>query len=148
MLARKCKVSANPPCGRKRSQGSSSSDPKSVLPSDRVRQYPNQQLTVSAGKLFCHACREELSLKKSVIGHHTSSAKNKASVTKVLAREKSDNSIVDALKRYEDVQHKGETLLNETKVFRVKVVTTLLRDGIALNKSMIYVICLKRVAGV
>ena len=58
---------------------------------------------------ICRVCREELSLKKSVIGHNTSSAKHKASVAKALVREKSDNSIFDALQRYEDVHHpKGE----------------------------------------
>ena len=59
-LAWKHKVSSNPPIGRKRSKGSLSSDPKSVSPSDQVKQYPDQQLTVSAGKLFCCACKEEL----------------------------------------------------------------------------------------
>ena len=59
VLARKRKVSTNLPRGAKRSQGSSSSDPKRILSSDRVKQYPDQQLTVSAGKLFCHACGED-----------------------------------------------------------------------------------------
>ena len=134
-LARKRRVSTNPPLGTKRSKGSSSSDPKSVSPADRVKQYPDQQLTVSAGKLFCRACREELSLKKSVVSHHTTSAKHKAAIAKVIAREKSDSSIVDALRKYENSNHpKGETLPDATKVFRVKVVSTLLRAGIALNK--------------
>ena len=134
-LARKRNVSSNPPRGAKRSKGSSSNDPKGISPFDRVKQYPDQQLIVSAGKLFCRACKEELSLKKSVIGHHTSSAKHKASVAKVIAREKSDSSIVESLQRYEDVHHpKGETLPDDAKVFRVKVVTTLLKAGIALNK--------------
>ena len=134
-LSRKRRVSTNPPVGTKRSKGSSSSDPKSVSPTDWVKQYPDQQLTVSAGKLFCRACREELSLKKSVVSHHTTSAKHKAAVAKVKAREKNDSSIVDALQKYEDSNHpKGETLPDATKVFRVKVVSTLLRAGISLNK--------------
>ena len=128
-------LSTNPPLGTKRGKGSSSSDPKSVSPSDRVKQYPDQQLTVSAGKLFCCACREALSLKKSVVNAHISSAKHKAAIEKVIAREKNDRSIVDALQKYETSSHpKGETLLDATKVFRVKVVSTLLRAGISLNK--------------
>ena len=43
------------------------STPKSVPPHDRVKAYPEEQLTVSNNKLFCTACREELSLKKSVL---------------------------------------------------------------------------------
>ncbi len=69
-------------------------------------------------------------MKKSV-----ESTKHKAAVEKVIAREKSDSSIVDVLQAYEDRNRpKGETLSDSTKVFRVKVVSTLLRAGIALNK--------------
>ena len=74
-------------------------------------------------------------MKKSVVSHHTTSVKHKAAVEKVTAREKSDSSIIDALQSYEDKNRpKGETLPDSTKVFRVKVVSTLLRAGIALNK--------------
>ena len=31
-----------------------------MTPSQRVREFPTEQLTVSASKLFCTACREEL----------------------------------------------------------------------------------------
>ena len=45
------------------------------------------------------------------------------------------HSVVDALQKYEDSNHpKGETLPDATKGFRVKVVSTLLRAGISLNK--------------
>ena len=43
------------------------STPKSVSPHNRVKAYPEERLTVSNNKLFCTACREELSLKKSVL---------------------------------------------------------------------------------
>ena len=66
-------------------------------------------------------------MKKSVVTH-TTSAKHKAVVEKVTAREKCDSSIVDALQSYEDKYRlKGETLPDST---RVKVVSTLLRVGI------------------
>ena len=45
-------------------------DPKSVTPSQGVREFPDEQLTVSAGKLSCQACREELSTKISVLKNH------------------------------------------------------------------------------
>lgn len=36
------------------------------------------------------------------VSHHTTSAKHKAAVAKVIARERKDTSIVDALQNYED----------------------------------------------
>ena len=33
-----------------------SSDHKSVTPTQRVREFPKEELTQSAGKLFCNAC--------------------------------------------------------------------------------------------
>ena len=42
----------------------------------RVKQYPGEQLDISAGKLFCKACREELSLKSSSVANHVKSAKH------------------------------------------------------------------------
>ena len=70
---------------------------------------------VIAGKLFCHACRREIVIEESVVSPHTTSAKLKAAVAKVIAREKNNSSIVDAL---QDSNHpKGETLPDATKVF-------------------------------
>lgn len=48
------------------------SDPSSVTPSQKVKEFPNEQLKVSAGKVFYEACREELSINKSIkdILHH------------------------------------------------------------------------------
>ena len=64
-LARKRKIDSNPPVGKKR-QGSS--EPKSVSAKDRVNEFTDECLTVDrSGKLFCSACREELSLRKNII---------------------------------------------------------------------------------
>ena len=38
---------------------SCTTDPKSVTPMQRVREFSKEELTQSAGKLFCNACREE-----------------------------------------------------------------------------------------
>ena len=54
--------------GRKRSKGKTKNDPKKVSPADRVQFYHKEPFTVSAGNLFCLACREELSTKKSILG--------------------------------------------------------------------------------
>ena len=65
-LARKRKVATNYRRGGKRrcTTSSSSSEPKSVTPQQRVRQFPNEELVVSNRRLFCRACREEISLKQ------------------------------------------------------------------------------------
>ena len=51
-LARKHKVVCNPPLiGQRRSRGSGASELKTVSPQDRVKEFPNECLTV-AGKNF------------------------------------------------------------------------------------------------
>ena len=78
-LSRKRKIDRNPPPkGKRRSRGSCSSDPKSVTPQQRVRKYPEECFSVSNNKLFCLACREELSVKSSVITGHISIMQEKA----------------------------------------------------------------------
>ena len=48
------KVHCNPPPkGRKRSSGERGRNDPHIPPSKRVHEYPNEQLTVSAGRLFC-----------------------------------------------------------------------------------------------
>ena len=42
----------------------------------RVNEFPGEMLTNSAGNLFCSACREELSLKLSIVKNHVESAKH------------------------------------------------------------------------
>ena len=54
------------------------SDPKSVMPAQRVKEHPGEALCVSNAKLFCCACREELSLKANILKSHIKS--NDASV--------------------------------------------------------------------
>ena len=67
-LARKRKV---PPTGKKRSSGyHGAKDPK-VEPGKRVKEFPNESLIVSSmGHLFCNACREILSVKRSTLLNH------------------------------------------------------------------------------
>ena len=74
-LVRKRTIDCNPPKGKKRSRGKGVSDPKSVSPRQRVREFPDESLTVSNSKLFRQACQEELSLKKCVVSAHLQSAR-------------------------------------------------------------------------
>ena len=98
-LARKRKVSTNPPpVGQKRSKGGPACTVlKSVSPQDRVKEFADDSLCVSAGKLFC---REELSVKKSVIKNHVESMKYRSSKGRQKEKEKRVSDIVDALQRY------------------------------------------------
>ena len=56
-LTRKRKVDCNaPPKGKRRARGEGSSEPKTVSPRERVREFPDECLTVTgkgAWKLFC-----------------------------------------------------------------------------------------------
>ena len=80
---------------------------------------------------------EELSVKKSVVKNHVESMKHRSSKGRLKEREKRDSDIVDALQRYSKQVHlKGETLSDNTRIYRVKVVRAfLLRAGISLQKN-------------
>lgn len=55
-LSRKRVIHASKlPMGKKRSVYCSKHDPKGVSPSQRVKEFPDENLTVSAGKLFSRA---------------------------------------------------------------------------------------------
>ena len=74
--AHKRTTDCNPPKGKKRSRGEAVSDPMSFAPCQLVREFPNESLTLSKGKLFRQGCREELSLKNCVVSAHLQSAKH------------------------------------------------------------------------
>ena len=67
-LTRKWKVDSNPPPkGKRRARGEGANEPKTVTASQRVKEFPGESLATAGkggAKLFCTACREELSLKK------------------------------------------------------------------------------------
>ena len=87
-----------PPQGKKRKVTSCSTDPKSVTPVQRCTEFCNEPFEVSAGKLFCHSCREELSLKRSIIKNHVTSSKHKASKEARIKQQIADKSIVEPLR--------------------------------------------------
>ena len=137
-LSRKRKTATNPPLrGKRRSRGSTSAEPKSIQPHQRVQQFPSEPLRVKTEnkRLFCEACREELSLKHSVLCNHMKSTKHiegKKRLESKVAREK---SIAEALKKHNEESHlRGETLPDSQQVYRVKVVTCFLRAAVPLRK--------------
>ena len=135
VLARKRKLNRNPPKGIKRGKGKEKGDPTTISPRQRVNSYPNEELTVSNGKLFCRACREELSTKKSSLQSHLKSQKHLNKKIKLAQRNKEEANIVQALNSYDKELHPvGEQLPLSTRVHRIKVVRAMLKAGVPLGK--------------
>lgn len=136
ILARKRQVKRNPPPkGVKRGKGKEKGDPKNISPNERVKAYPGEQLIVNNKKLFCRACREELPIKKSSIESHLKAQKHIKGKEKLELKNKEEADIVQALKAYDSRVHPaGSSLPDSTRVYRVKVVTTMLKAGVPLSK--------------
>ena len=135
-VKRKRKVAQNlPHDGRRNKSPSCSSDPKGVTVHQRVKEYPNEALVVSANKLFCTVCRKEVSLKKSVITLHIKSGKHSQGKVHLQTKHMRERDISEAMKKYGEETHPvGETLSTEQRVYRVKVVSTFLRAGVPMSK--------------
>ena len=80
-------------------------DPNSVTPVSRVC-VSNKNLTVSAGKWFCSACRQ-VSLKRSIIANH------KESKTKIMRKERRERDIAGALAVYDGHKHPRPVRLSQ-----------------------------------
>ncbi len=88
-LARKRKIDRNPrPKGKIKARGQGANGPKSVSPSQHVSENPGECLTVSSKRLFCTACREELSLVSCVVRNDVKSVKHQAGKKRLDAKEK------------------------------------------------------------
>ena len=133
-LARKRKIAANsPPTGKRtcRGHGGTASNRKNINPAQREKEKPNEALTVSGGRLFCSACREELALKKSSIESHVMSAKHQSKKKLRASTEAQESDLAQSLVKYnQEVHTKGETLPIDMQVYRVRVVTTFLRAAV------------------
>ena len=136
-LTRKRAIRKNPSAtqSQRKKRPSCSTDPKSASPSSRVREFPNEHLAVSAGKLFCDGCREELSLKRSIIANHIASVKHKQSKVRLARTGSRERDIAEALVSYDQRVHpRGETLSTDQRVYRIKVVMSFLKAGVPLAK--------------
>ena len=135
-LARKRKIQRNPPpSGKRRVRGHGTFDPKSVSPAQRVSEYPGESLSISNKKLFCNACREELGLKSSVVSNHVKSSKHKLGKERLARKEAAERDIATAFQTANQELHpRGETLPEEQRIYRVKVVRVFLRTATPLNK--------------
>ena len=112
-ISRKRKIKKNaPPKGKRRCRGSLLSDPKGVTPFQRVREFSEESLIVSHGRLFCSACREEISLKRSIVKNHIRSQKHQKGKEQVKAKGKKESIIFENLKKYNE-----ENRIYEEKLF-------------------------------
>ena len=139
-LTRKRRVHCNPPPkGKHRARGEGSSEPKNVTATQRVKEFSEECLEVTGtgtgkSKLFCKACREELSLKKNIIVSHVSSAKHKTGKVKLASKEAKERDIAQLI-REGDVTHPvGETVPMDERVYRVKVLKCFLRAAVPIAK--------------
>ena len=135
-LSRKRKCVSNPPSGKRKNSGSKcSTEPKSVKPEQRVREYPNEPFVVSNSALFCSGCREELCVKSSSVKNHCHSAKHLEGKQRLAKKQAREGDIAEALLKYnKEVHPHGETLPSNQQVFRVKVVRTFLKAGVPFSK--------------
>ena len=74
-------------------------------------------------------------MKESSLNNHIQSAKHKDRKIKLQEKEKQDQTIVQALQKYDETHHvRGETLSIEHQTYCVKVVRTFLCAAVPLNK--------------
>ena len=95
----------DPPRGKRRCRGALSSNPKGVSPNQRVREFQKESFMVSHGHLFCSACREQLSLKLSIIKNHIQSSKHERSKKQIQSKEARERDIVVSLRNYKTQKH-------------------------------------------
>ena len=85
---------------------------------DRIKQFPGESLCLRNSKLFCDACKELLSSKKSILQNHVASKKYDSGKAKIKKKnqedkkkktKKRDQTITEAL-RLDNTQSKDYTL--------------------------------------
>ena len=134
-LSRNRKIKQNLPPIQKRGKGRVIPDPKILHQlNESGHSYPNEHFMVNhINRLFCSACCEELATKKSVIELHIKSLKHKWGKQRLARKGQQEVSIIEALKLFDHECHPaGETLPDTTRVYQVKVVTAMLKAGVAL----------------
>ena len=96
---------------KKRKSGvPNSTDPKTVSPAVRVKEFTGEYLDVRNGKLFCVACQEELSVKKSTIKNLLYyGRKHKNARLKLAKKEAREQDIADCLVAYDKLEKPAGT---------------------------------------
>ena len=70
-------------------------------------------------KLFCNACREELSLRRNIVSNHVASSKHKCSKEKLASRDRKERDIAKHLEEHVLTHPVGKHYLwsNECRVY-------------------------------
>ncbi|KAK3734379.1 hypothetical protein QZH41_007564 [Actinostola sp. cb2023] len=135
-LARKRKIATNQGGNRRGSKGVKQTDyePK-ISAKQRVEEFEGENFLVRGNGIYCDACKEVLSVKKSNLTAHAKSKKHELNKEKLKSLGKREDDIAQALHNYDQEHHpKGETLPTSTRVFRIKVVQAFLKSGTPLNR--------------
>lgn len=108
------------------------SNPKNMSLRDRIEEFPEENLCLRGGKLFCNGCKEILSSKKSILKNHFASKKHAAGKEKLKVTKKRDQTIKEALRK--EKHNKDSTLPVEERAYRLQVVEEFLKAGIPIRK--------------
>ena len=94
-----------------------------------------ENFIVREGKLFCNACRQTLSTKKSVLKIHVPSKKHQDGKQKMKRYKLTELTIGEAFKREESSNSKDSTLPMEEYAYQLEVVTQFLKASIPIAKT-------------
>ena len=97
-----------------------------------MNQFPDQHLSVRGNMIFCNACKEVLSSKKSTLVSHCASKKHGSGKEKLKKSRLREQTIAEALSR--EKSQKESTLPLAERAYRQEVVEEFLKAGIPLNK--------------
>ena len=106
-------------------------DTKKISLNDRINFLG--KVCLRNGKLFCDACKELLSSKKSMLENHVASRRHDSRKVRMKKTKKRDQTITEAL-RQDNTQSKDCTLPVEERAYRLQVVEEFLKAGIPLRK--------------
>lgn len=125
-----------PPIGKKRSFGGNAMKDPKVHPSRRLKEFPNEELSVSDdGKLVCQACRETLSVKKSTLSSHLKSTKHVESKAQFIeTKQPQEMSIVTAIKKHDESKGQALPRPDDMMVYQIKVLKAFLKAGVPVSK--------------
>lgn len=105
---------------------------KKIALRDRVNQFPDQHLSIRGNTIFCNACKEVISSKKSILIAHCASRKHASGKEKMKRSRLREQTIAEALSR--ERSHKDSTLPLAERAYRQEVVEEFLKAGIPISK--------------
>ena len=102
---------------------------------EQANESKSSSVTVREGKLYCQACSEILSSKKSIVVNHCKSKKHEKALEAHAKTKLRSQTMAEALKRRDTATHAvGETLPMDLRVWRLRTVCTFLSAGVPLSK--------------